>query len=42
MLKEKYRDRIELRLGLEKDYYSDTVDDGCDYLIGSVHYYEDR
>ena len=38
MLKEKYRDRIELRLGLEKDYYSDTVDDGCDYLIGSVHY----
>ena len=38
MLKEKYRDRIELRLGLEKDYYSDTVDDGCDYFIGSVHY----
>lgn len=37
-LKEKYRGRIEIRLGLEKDYYSDTVDDGYDYLIGSVHY----
>ena len=37
-LQEKYGDRIGIRLGLEKDYYSDTVDEGYDYLIGSVHY----
>ena len=37
-LQQKYSDRLEIRLGLEKDYYSDTVDDGYDYLIGSVHY----
>lgn len=37
-LREKYRNRIGIALGLEKDYYSDTVDDGYDYLIGSVHY----
>ena len=35
-LKEKYRDRIEVLCGLERDYYSDDYNE-YDYVIGSVH-----
>ena len=38
LLKEEYKDRIPIFLGLEKDYYSD-IDKSCfDYIIASVHY----
>jgi len=44
-IKEKYRDRIAVRLGVEADYHLETQDEraklieGCpwDYVIGSVH-----
>ncbi|MBQ0110364.1 MAG: histidinol-phosphatase HisJ family protein [Oscillospiraceae bacterium] len=37
-LKQKYRDKIEVLLGIEQDFYADTPLDGYDYAIGSVHY----
>lgn len=37
-LREKYRDQISLRIGLEMDMYSDADLSGFDYCIGSVHY----
>lgn len=37
-LKEKYKDKIEIFLGLEVDMYSKIDLSGYDYLIGSVHY----
>lgn len=37
-LKEKYRGRIEVLLGIEQDYYAEEATDGYDYVIGSVHY----
>ena len=37
-LKEKYKDKIEILLGVERDYYSDEARGGYDYVIGSVHY----
>lgn len=37
-LREKYEDRIEYLLGIEKDYYSDVDYEAFDYVIGSVHY----
>ena len=37
-IKEEYRDRIPVYLGIEKDYYSDIVSSDFDYVIGSVHY----
>lgn len=37
-LKEKYRDKIKVYLGLEQDYFSEKPMIDCDYLIGSVHY----
>lgn len=37
-LKEKYRDKIEVFLGLEVDYFTDEVPVDLDYVIGSVHY----
>ncbi len=37
-LKEKYKDKIEVLLGVEQDSYSTHPTDGCDYVIGSVHY----
>lgn len=36
-LRETYRDRISIRLGIEQDYYSDFTAEGFDYIIGSVH-----
>ena len=38
MLKETYRDEIDIFCGLEFDIYSDVSLAGYDYLIGSVHY----
>ena len=37
-LKEKYKDKIDLRRGIELDYYSCKPDITFDYIIGSVHY----
>lgn len=37
-LKEKYKDKIEVLLGIEQDYYSYTEAKGYDYIIGSVHF----
>lgn len=37
-LKEKYKGKIEILLGIEQDYYSDEPTDAYDYVIGSVHY----
>lgn len=37
-LREKYADRISVKIGLEMDRYSDADTAGFDYLIGSVHY----
>lgn len=35
--KEKYKDKIRVFLGLEHDYYADSLDYTYDYTIGSVH-----
>ncbi|MBE6733943.1 MAG: histidinol-phosphatase HisJ family protein [Ruminococcaceae bacterium] len=35
-LKEKYKGKIEILCGIEQDYYSE-VENGYDYVIGSVH-----
>jgi len=40
MLKEKYKDKIEIFLGLEMDYHTDWTPDGLDYTIGTLHYIE--
>ena len=37
-LKKEYADKIEVKLGLEQDYFSDYPSFDFDYLIGSVHY----
>lgn len=37
-LKEKYKDKIKVLLGIEVDYYSDIDTTDFDYIIGSVHY----
>lgn len=37
-LKEKYRGRIKILLGIEQDFYSDEPAKDFDYVIGSVHY----
>ncbi len=37
-LKEKYKGKIEIRCGVEQDYYSNFSRMGFDYVIGSVHY----
>lgn len=37
-LRERYRGRIEVLLGIEQDFYSHTTTVGFDYVIGSVHY----
>ena len=37
-LKEKYRDKIEILLGVEQDYYSNEYPYKFDYKIGSVHF----
>lgn len=37
-LKEKYKDKIEIFLGIEYDYHSIEPFDCYDYVLGSVHY----
>ena len=37
-LKEKYRGKIKLYLGIEQDFYSPESTDEYDYVIASVHY----
>lgn len=37
-LKERYRGRIELYLGVESEYMESTSKDGLDFTIGSSHY----
>ncbi len=37
-LKEKYKDKIRILLGVEQDYYSEESTEAYDYIIGSVHY----
>ena len=37
-LKEKYKDSLEILVGIEKDYYSELDTKEFDYVIGSVHY----
>ena len=37
-LKQKYKDKIQIYCGIEKDYYSDIDTTDFDYVIGSVHY----
>ncbi len=37
-LAEKYKDKIEVLCGVEKDYYSAMDTSDFDYVIGSVHY----
>lgn len=36
-LKEKYKDKIKIYLGIEQDYFSIPAE-GYDYILGSVHY----
>ena len=36
--KEQYKDKINILLGYEKDYFSPMPDDDYDYSIGSVHF----
>ena len=36
-LKQKYKERIKIYLGIEYDYYCDFPTDGFDYVIGAVH-----
>ena len=37
-LKQKYKSKIEILLGIELDYFSDVDTSDYDYIIGSVHY----
>ena len=37
-LKEKYKERIKIYIGIEQDYYSINDTSKFDYIIGSVHY----
>lgn len=39
-LKEKYSDKISIKLGIEYDYFSDVDTSEYDYVIGGVHYLE--
>ena len=46
-LKEKYKDRIQVYIGIEADFYSEfnpKLDEnlGLDFRIGSVHYIKDK
>ena len=37
-LKDKYKDKISVLLGIEQDYYSEASTEPYDYVIGSVHF----
>ncbi|MCF0142319.1 MAG: histidinol-phosphatase HisJ family protein [Parasporobacterium sp.] len=40
-LKEEYKDRINVLLGIELDYYTGSFPSEYDYIIGSLHYLDD-
>ena len=40
LLREKYREQINVLCGVEQDFYSSEPTSGFDYVIGSVHYVE--
>lgn len=37
-LREKYAGKIDVKCGIEQDYYSEESTQGYDYVIGSIHY----
>jgi len=37
-LKEKYKNEIEVFLGIEMDYFTDEVPEGVEYIIGTAHH----
>lgn len=37
-LQEKYKDKIDVLCGIERDFYADNQYPALDYIIGSVHY----
>jgi histidinol-phosphatase (PHP family) len=37
-LREKYDGVIEVLIGLERDYYTDLIPEGLEYMIGTLHY----
>ncbi len=37
-LQEKYKDKIDVLCGIERDFYADNSYPQCDFVIGSVHY----
>ncbi|MBQ8546006.1 MAG: histidinol-phosphatase [Clostridia bacterium] len=37
-LREKYKDKIKIYIGIEQDYYSEGSTEEFDYVLGSVHY----
>ncbi len=39
-LKKKYEGEISVQIGIELDAFADEIPSGCDYLIGSVHYWK--
>ena len=39
-LREKYKRKIEIFLGIEHDYLTESVPDGLDFVIGTAHYVE--
>ncbi|MCL2080011.1 MAG: histidinol-phosphatase [Oscillospiraceae bacterium] len=39
-LKTQYADKIDIFLGIEQDYFTNTIPKGMDYIIGSVHHVE--
>ena len=41
-LKEKYKNDIDILLGIEQDYFSTEPTDRFDYVIGSVHYLKEK
>ncbi len=38
-LKQKYKDKIEVKLGVEQEVFSEHLPEGYDYIIGSSHYF---
>ena len=39
-LRERYRDKIKVLIGIEMDYFSEPITEEYDYIIGSVHHIE--
>ena len=42
LLKEKYKDKIEILLGVEEDYHTNTDLSKFDYFLGSSHYFYEK